>query len=101
MVAAATTTNLVLGAPSPIDAANHLLAAWRKSDRASARTEADEAAVSALFAQSYPASGPQARGCDENPTASNCFFRIGDGGLNLHAIHTPVGWRVDTAQFVQ
>ena len=91
----------VLGAASPADAASHLIGAWKAGDRAGALTEADAGAVAALFAQPYPAGGPQARNCDENPSSSNCFFRIGDNGLNIHAVRTPVGWRVDAAQFVQ
>ncbi|HEX9530532.1 MAG TPA: hypothetical protein VF954_05300 [Acidimicrobiales bacterium] len=92
---------VVAGGSSPEDAAGHLLAAWKAGDRAAALTEADRTAVDSLFARPYPSAGFQARGCDQNPNASNCFYRIGDNGLNLHTVHAPVGWRVDAAQLVQ
>jgi hypothetical protein len=88
--------------PSQDKAGAHLVAAWRAGDQAAALTDATPAAVSAVFAQPFPAGGVQARGCS-TPVAgpASCIYRIlADGSaLQLSAVTVAGGWVVTAAQF--
>lgn len=61
--------------PSPDAAAARLVSAWSTANQALAATVAAPAAVSALFAQPYPAGYLQARGCTSGASPATCTYR--------------------------
>lgn len=88
--------------PSPDKAGSALIAAWQRGDKAAAQSVAAPAAVAALFAQPYPASGAQSRGCQQAVAGpSVCSYGIGGTSLlDLAAVAVPGGWIIDTAMFL-
>lgn len=84
---------------SPALAGWALLDAWVARNRSTALKDADPAAVSALFAYTYPGAGVQYRGCSSPPgnAASNCVYRDGNDLLSLTVSPFPHGWAVTGA----
>jgi hypothetical protein len=88
--------------PSQDQAAAHLIAAWQGGNRGAALAVARPTAVDAVFAQPYPKSGVQARGCSEPVAATSaCDYRLLPAGslLKLSAVQIARGWVVDTVIF--
>jgi len=94
------TTVTLAPQPSPDQAAQALLGAWRAGDRGVASRVASASAVAVLFGQ--PPQGTPDRGCqDPVGGSSNCAFGLANGGLlTLHASMVPSGlWLIDGVQF--
>jgi hypothetical protein len=86
-------------APTPSQAAYELVSAWADGSRKAALADASPGAVSALFANPYPAGGPQFRGCSTPPghAPSSCVFRSGNDLLSLTTVSFPDGWGITAA----
>jgi hypothetical protein len=86
-------------APSASQAAYELVEAWGNGSRKTALADASPRAVAALFANPYPAGGPQYRGCSTPPghVPSSCVFRSGNDLLSLTTVSFPDGWGVTAA----
>ena len=85
--------------PTASQAAYALVDAWADHSRKTALEDASPGAVAALFANPYPAGGPQYRGCSTPPgnVPSGCVFRSGNDLLSLTTVSFPDGWGVTAA----
>jgi hypothetical protein len=100
------TTTTAPGGPyatftTPDTAANALVDAWRRGDRARAQQVATPAAIASLFAVPAPSGAPQNRGCNAGlGGVSSCFYRVGDSALSIQLNDVPpTHWRVVDATF--
>jgi hypothetical protein len=85
--------------PSPAQAADTLLAAWRRGDRNAALQVASAVAVTELFG--HAAAPPQSRGCqDAIASASDCAFGVNGSLLTLHTVEVPAGWVVEGVTYL-
>jgi hypothetical protein len=97
-----TTTTVVKGHfASPLEAASHLMAAWKAGDTTAALESAAQAAVDTLFEHEY--SQYQSRGCDApGQLGSDCNFRLSQaGGVRIHVVADPTaGFLVQSVFFI-
>jgi hypothetical protein len=97
-----TTTTVAKGHyASPLEAANHLMAAWKAGDEAAALASGTRAAVDALFEHEY--SQYQSRGCDApGQLGSDCNYRLAQaGGVRIHVAADPAaGFWVESVFFI-
>jgi len=86
---------------SPEQATYELLGAWEEHARSLALRYASPSAVATLFAQPYPSSGFDYRGCSTPPSnePATCSVRTGDNLLQFTAVSFPHGWAITAAIF--
>jgi hypothetical protein len=102
-VAAPTTTTTVAKGhfAAPLEAANHLMAAWKAGDETAALQGASQDAVVSLFEHEY--SQYQSRGCDApGQLGSDCNYRLAQaGGVRIHVKADPTaGFLVESVTFI-
>jgi hypothetical protein len=86
---------------SPLEAANHVMSAWKAGDQAAALQAGSAAAIDSLFEHEY--SQYQSRGCDApGQLGSDCNYRLTQaGGVRVHVIADPAaGFLVESVTFI-
>jgi hypothetical protein len=94
----APTTTVLAPQPTPSQAANAFLNAWRTGDRVTAARVALPGAVAEVFV--HPPADFSNRGC-QDPVGgqASCAFGSGGGLIAVHTVMSGSGWLVDQVTF--